>query len=93
VLSEFILFVSEAPDFVAMGLPTRRLDDRIRDLCAEAIAAKSSHNAKPILAELQSAIHEFTERLRKRVAAVLTRSSDFPIERRRTSRHRGQRAG
>jgi hypothetical protein len=77
--------------FVVMGVPTRRLDDRIRELCSEAIAATSSHKVKPILAELRSAIHQHTQRLRSRATAVLTGS--FPLERRKTSGDRQQRVG
>jgi hypothetical protein len=75
-----------------MSVPTRRLDDRIRDLCAQAVAANSSDKAKPILAELRSAIHQYTQRLRSRAGAILTRTSAFPLERRKTPRDRGQRA-
>jgi len=58
-----------------MDLRARRLDDRIRQLCVEAIAAKSSHKVQPILAELQLAIHQYTQRLRDRAAALFTNCS------------------
>jgi hypothetical protein len=70
-----------------MGVRARLLDDRIREL-AEAVAAKSSHRVRPILAELSLAIHQYTQRLRNRAAAILTGCSDFPLERRKTSRDR-----
>ncbi len=40
-----------------MVVRARRLDDRIRELCIAAIAANDSR-VKPILAELQSLIHQ-----------------------------------
>lgn len=75
-----------------MSVRARRLDDRIRELCAEAVVAKSSQNARLILAELQSAIHQYTQRLRSRAAVILTGCSDFPLDRRQASRDRRQRA-
>jgi hypothetical protein len=74
-----------------MVLPARRLNDRIRELCAEAVATKSSHEVKSILAELQSAIRQYTQRLRNRAAAVLSGCLDLPPERRKSSRDRRQR--
>lgn len=74
-----------------MGLNARRLDDRIRQLCVEAVAANSSHKARPILAELQLAIHQYTQRLRNRAAAIFTNCSAFPPERRKARRDRRQR--
>jgi hypothetical protein len=75
-----------------MDLRARRLDDRIRQLCVEAVAAKSSHKARPILAELQIAIHQYTQRIRHRAAAIFTSSSALPPERRKARRDRRQRA-
>jgi hypothetical protein len=74
-----------------MDLRSRRLDDRIRQLCMEALAAGSSHKARPILAELQSAIHQYTQRIRHRAAAVFTNSAAIPPERRKPGRDRRQR--
>jgi hypothetical protein len=75
-----------------MDLCSRRLDDRIRQLCMEALAAGSSQKARPILAELQSAIHQYTQRIRHRAAAIFTNSSAIPRERRKPGRDRRQRA-
>jgi hypothetical protein len=66
-----------------MSVPARRLDDRIRELCSEAVATDNSQEAAPILAELRSSLYQYTDRLRGRAAAILTGGSDFPIERRR----------
>jgi len=70
----------------------RRLDDRIRELCAEAVAAKNSHKARQILAELQSAIHQYTHRLRTRAAGIFATQSTPPEERRKNARGRGHSA-
>ena len=75
-----------------MDLRARRLDDRIRQLCVEAITAKSSHKVQPILAELQSAIHQYTQRLRDRAATLFTNCSALPPERRKSRRDPRQRA-
>ncbi len=70
----------------------RRADDRIRELCAEAVDAQNSHKAKLILAELQEAIHQYTQRLRTRAAAFLSGCSDLPPDRRKTPYDRRGRA-
>lgn len=70
----------------------RRVDDRIRELCVEAIEAQNSQQAKLILAELQEAIHQYTQRLRTRAAAFLAGCSDLPADRRKTSCDRRDRA-
>jgi hypothetical protein len=74
-----------------MVLRARRVNDRIRELCAEAVAAKSPHKVKSILAELQSDIRQYTQRLRNRAAAILSGCLDLPPERRKSSRDRRQR--
>jgi phage baseplate assembly protein W len=62
-------------------MPTRRLDDRIRQLCAE--IAKTPAGSGPLspemeatLQELLGAIHEKTERLRTLAARKLLRTKD-----------------
>ena len=49
----------------------RRLEDRIRELCAMAVTAEEPELER-ILSELQSALREHTERLRRLAAAKLT---------------------
>ena len=44
--------------------PTRRLEDRIRVLCARAIDEKGEE-WKPLLEELKTALHEHSERMRQ----------------------------
>ena len=67
-----------------MNLRARRLDDRIRELCTEAVAAKDYPRVESILSELRSTVHQYTQRLRARAAAILT-GRDFPSERRQNS--------
>jgi hypothetical protein len=82
VISKTNPFVLKAGFFVVMNWRARRLDDRIRELCAEAVAAKSSHKAREILGELQSALRQYTQRLRGRTAAMMT-GRPLPPERRK----------
>jgi hypothetical protein len=49
----------------------RRLEDRIRELCATALTAEEPQ-LEIILSELQSALREHTDRLRRLAAAKLT---------------------
>jgi hypothetical protein len=61
---------------------TRRLDDRIRHLCAQVTEA-SNGELEAILQELLSAIHEKIERLRTMAANQLLRRK--PVTDRRAS--------
>lgn len=47
-----------------MVVSSRRLDIRIRDLCARALTA-DDHNSAPILEELQVALHQHATQLRE----------------------------
>jgi hypothetical protein len=51
-------------------VPARRLDDRIRDLCAKAVTAPESE-LHAIFSELNAALREHNERLRKLAAEKL----------------------
>jgi hypothetical protein len=51
-------------------MPSRRLEDRIRELCAKLIKAEDQ-DFESASAELKGALHEHTERLRKVVAQNL----------------------
>jgi len=51
-------------------MPFRRLEDRIRRLCGEAVAASAS-DLEPVITELKVALHEHTESLRKLAASKL----------------------
>ena len=69
--------------FVSMH--SRRLDDRILDLCAKLVGSSEYHEVDQILSELRLALHESIERLRGRVAAALSGRRDFPEDRRKAS--------
>jgi len=73
-------FLSRQPD--SWDVPYRRLEDRIRGLCAEALAAQDSEMDAIFLA-LQLSLREHTERLRKLAAMKLTKAGKSqPPERR-----------
>lgn len=66
-------------------MPTRRLDDRIRQLCAE--IAKTPAGSGPLspeveatLQELLAAIHEKTERIRNLAAKQLLQDADQNVK-------------
>jgi len=72
--------------FVAIFDPamyTRRLDDRIRQLCAK-VAAAGEAEPEPLLQELLAAVHEKIERVRTLAAKQLLRREDY--KERRTPR-------
>ncbi len=56
---------------------SRRLDDRIRKLCARLVASTEHHDVDHILSEVRPALHESIERLRMRVAVALSGCRDF----------------
>lgn len=66
-----------------MSSPSRRLEDRIRELCAQVLASENADDLKLVLPELRKAIHEATERLRARAAAALKGDGKPDKERRK----------
>ena len=64
-------------------MPSRRLDDRIRNLCAKLVGSSECHDENQILSELKVSLHESIERLRGRAAAGLNGRRDFPEDRRK----------
>ena len=56
-------------------VPSRRLNDRIRQLCREAAAADDT-NFAGVLSELRSALHEHTQRLRKMAVQQLAEEKE-----------------
>jgi hypothetical protein len=56
----------------------QRLDDRIRELCAKAVATPESPQLDEILRQLQQALHEHAKRLREMVAYYPVRSEAPP---------------
>jgi hypothetical protein len=65
-----------------MSERTRRLDDRIRELCARVVASEDAEELNSILPELRASLHWAIERLRIRAMAILTGQVDVPNERR-----------
>jgi hypothetical protein len=63
--------------FLLWGGMSRRLDDRIKDLCAKAVATSASPELEEILQELRTALREHNQRLRK-VAAYYPMRPDRP---------------
>jgi hypothetical protein len=66
-----------------MSKQSRRLDDRIRKLCAKVASSRDPDELNEALPELKSAIHEAIERLRNRAAVVLSGRRDVPPDRRK----------
>jgi len=69
-------------------MPTRRLDDRIRDLCAEiALAGRDPHTTyeqmEALLSDLRAAIQEKVARVRRIAANKLLQGEDADKEDRR----------
>jgi hypothetical protein len=58
---------------IGWGVPSRRLDDRIRELCHRVVAS-GEDELEPLIAELKSALGEHNLRLRKLAAAKLANS-------------------
>lgn len=55
---------------IRWGVPSRRLDDRIRELCHKVVSA-SEDELEPLIADLKSALSEHNVRLRKMAAVKL----------------------
>jgi hypothetical protein len=68
--------------FLASHLLDRRLEDRIRRLCAVAVSVTDPADANAVLQQLSSALHEHVQRLRTNIA---TRGSFFAERRQHRS--------
>jgi hypothetical protein len=66
-----------------MNVPQRRIDDRIRQLCAKVIAASNS-DVEPALQELLALVHQKAERLKTRAGKLLLRGEHLDAERRQS---------
>jgi hypothetical protein len=64
-------------NLVSSCLMSRRLEDRIRELCALAVSCTDSTQLNTVLHELTAALHEQIERMRK-----FASQRSFPSERR-----------
>ena len=60
----------------------RRLEDRIRELCALAVVTRRDDERKLILAELSGALHDHNQRLKIKAALKLVEQIDGFEERR-----------
>jgi len=54
----------------AYTVPSRRLEDRICQLCSKVVEAEG-HDVEAAISELKAGLHEHTERLRKMVTENL----------------------
>jgi hypothetical protein len=61
---------------------SRRLEDRIRELCARAISETEPDESDRIHDELRRAVHQYVERIRNRAAAALSAVPDSTLDRR-----------
>jgi hypothetical protein len=52
----------------------RRLEDRIRELCAEVVTTPEAPEWNEILQQLTAALHEHTRRMRKLIAELPVRT-------------------
>ena len=52
-------------------MPSRLLEDRIRQLCAHAVETKDGDEFAPVIQELKAALHEHSEQLRELAARKL----------------------
>src|SRR5580698_3958324 len=63
----------------------RRLEDRIRELCAKTITARGSEELEPVLCKLKIALNEHTDRIRRAaIAKLVVGGNGSPPERRST---------
>jgi hypothetical protein len=59
-------------------VPYRRLEDRIRELCAKTVTSDDTE-FRSVMSELRSAIHEHVEKIRTLAASILSPESGlFP---------------
>jgi hypothetical protein len=65
-------------------LVNRRLEDRIRELCAAAVAARHDHEREIILTELRAALRQHTARFKRKAALKLV-EHEHGFEERRTA--------
>jgi uncharacterized coiled-coil protein SlyX len=68
-----------------MLMLSRRLEDRIRELCALAISETEIDASNEILRDLQSSVRQYTEQLRKRAASALAGVPGSTVDRREKS--------
>ncbi|PYX70086.1 MAG: hypothetical protein DMG78_19950 [Acidobacteria bacterium] len=85
-VQEFYTEIRMVPDQNPVALyrvPSRRIDDRIRDLCAK-VARSDGNDYEPTLSELKAALREHTDGLRKMAVESLAKKA-VPFKDRRKS--------
>jgi len=80
-IQEILYGIEQRPRGTLLRVPSRRLDDRIRELCAKVTVA-SETELMPNISALKAALHEHTERLRKLAATKLVGSKSGQTKRR-----------
>jgi hypothetical protein len=74
--------IASVPSILAIWfVPARRLEDRIRELCAKVLQARDAE-VNSTLSELRSAMQEHTQRLRNLAASKLLHANGLNKERR-----------
>jgi hypothetical protein len=63
---------------IASNMPSRRLEDRIRSLCADVVGTGEQDHFERAISKLQSALREHNQRLRNLAVAKLTRLWSSP---------------
>lgn len=63
-------------------VPSRRLEDHIKDLCSKIVTVRED-DLEPVLSELKSALHKHNTKLRRLAAEKLTGLEPPPSERRK----------
>ena len=78
-----------------MAPPQRRIEDRIRELCAKAASAGNG-DREPVLQELSLLLRGTVDHMRKSATSLLVEGKPLPEPRRRRNdneTHRGELAG
>jgi len=77
-----LTYLAEAAKDVGKNMPSRRLEDRIRSLCRQALQVDGV-DFETTLAELRSSLHEHSERLRQIMALRLATQTHTQLPERR----------
>jgi hypothetical protein len=64
----------------------RRLEDKIRLLCAKAVAAKEHADVREIISDLQASLREHAQRVRRFALSALARPIASKPDRRKIAR-------
>jgi len=67
-----------------MRLPQRRIDDKLRNLCAKVLAASDDGELECVRQEFLALVHEKLQRLKSRAARLFLNGEHLEPERRAT---------